>query len=758
MPSKKKRRKITASPFEASRGIDQRAKKPENAPGEPQSWPRWVPWVMGIWCVLVAAIYYAKPVDDGDLWWQMAYGHYMLENGTLIPDHTIYSWTPTQGSNIYCAWIGEIVLYCLYTLGGLPILFFLRYLVVAGFIVVCLLFAKRVGVHRHPLTWFMILLGLLMCRVGSFIKPELFSLAFTLGATGLWFWIKSKPHHAKLCYLFPVIMLVWVNTHGAFIFGAMLYFLIGAGEVSNVLLSRQRALPVPVLRHLLLALALSGCVLIITPYGIDYPLYLANRFTQWSGSRESIEAYQSVFSIPGRAMHLPEYLYLGSIILAGILILAKPVDVAVLFVVFFFAFLYATFLRTTYFFAPILSLTALYYLSLAPRLRSPTRRGGIFLLVLSLVLMLVVGGRANVERLTAPGRDSWIGFDYSYCDPVIEADFVKRYLLPQGIGNSYSAGGYLLWALRPDYKVMVDPRAFPYEQWLEGFFRFEQGRQFNSFFEKYPCSVFVVKHQLRELIEHFLNSPEWRIGFVGPTAAIFVRKEIVLPEGAASFGKDRFARLKNPLSAFYLLGLTIEIADFDSAQAIITTMMNDFRFVPFKSKVAEFRSYYDAMRAVKNGEVEPAIRALEACRKGGVVWNDPVLINLYNRQTYTLTREGREAAALNYARRVLSLDPNDPHALLNAGALGWWMEEHERENRHKEEDLSDTSLRGAASFSWRASLEKFLRLYGQGKGMPVATVEMVKKILAGTYHGGLILLSTNIPQAKEPIKKLNKDN
>ena len=488
MSSKKKKHKSSSKQERSSQGpVKEVSKHAELAPVEPWSWPRWVPWVLGLWCVLVVAIYYAKPVDDGDLWWQMAYGQYMVENGTLIPDHTIYSWTPTEGNTIYCAWIGEIVLYGLYSLGGLPALFLFRYSVIAGFVVMCLLFAKRVGVHRHPLTWFMILLGVLMCRVGSFIKPELFSLAFALGSTGLWFWIKSKPDNVKLCYLFPAIMLVWVNTHGAFIFGAMLYSLIGVGELANAFISPERALPRRMLRHLLYrACCCPRFVLLLTPYGIDYPLYLLRRFAQWDGTKRFIEAYQPIFSNPGRAMHLPEYLYIGGIVLAVLLVMTRPVDVAVLLVVSFFTFLYVKFLRTTYFFAPVLTLTALYYLSCAPRLRSLTRRAGVFVLVLSLVLILFVGGRASVERLTAPGRDSWIGFDYSYCDPVIEAAFMQRYLSPQNIGNSYSAGGYLLWALSPDYKVMVDPRAFPYEQWLEDFFRFEQGKHFKAFLEKYP--------------------------------------------------------------------------------------------------------------------------------------------------------------------------------------------------------------------------------------------------------------------------------
>ena len=125
--------------------------------------------------LLTLAIRYAEPVRDGDLWWQMAYGRHLIENRTLIPDHTAFTWTPTESPTIYCAWLSEILLYLLYRVGDLPLLFAFRYLCLLIFVLAVWLQARRLGVASHPLTWLICLLGVLMSQSAAFIKPEIFS-------------------------------------------------------------------------------------------------------------------------------------------------------------------------------------------------------------------------------------------------------------------------------------------------------------------------------------------------------------------------------------------------------------------------------------------------------------------------------------------------------------------------------------------------------------------------------------------------------
>ncbi len=61
--------------------------------------------------VAFLALRYAGPIPDGDLFFHLAYAKQMLARGTLVTDHTLYSWTPSSNATIYCAWLAELVLY-----------------------------------------------------------------------------------------------------------------------------------------------------------------------------------------------------------------------------------------------------------------------------------------------------------------------------------------------------------------------------------------------------------------------------------------------------------------------------------------------------------------------------------------------------------------------------------------------------------------------------------------------------------------------
>src|SRR5262245_25591247 len=111
-----------------------------------------------VWGLAVLAVRYAEPMLDGDLFWHLKYAEQMLGRGTLVTDHTLYSWTPTSNDMIYCAWLAELVLYKLYQVGGLPILFALRYLCIGAVGTLMLMHARALGLLGEPLTWAIVLL------------------------------------------------------------------------------------------------------------------------------------------------------------------------------------------------------------------------------------------------------------------------------------------------------------------------------------------------------------------------------------------------------------------------------------------------------------------------------------------------------------------------------------------------------------------------------------------------------------------------
>ena len=234
------------------------------------------------WAALLAlislatlAFRYAQPVRDGDLWWHLVYGRYFLENRTIVADHTLFSWTPSTNDTIYCTWLPDIFLYLLHQWAGLPGLFAFCYACFLLLLAACILFARKLKIASHPVVWLIALTAILMSYTAAFLKPEIIS--FVLMTLTVWCWFHLRANGEKgwgWSYLFPIIMLVWVNSHGGFVFGAAFLVLAASGEVLNTWFSHGNKLPPVCRRHLARALFLTAVTPFLTPYGASYPAQL----------------------------------------------------------------------------------------------------------------------------------------------------------------------------------------------------------------------------------------------------------------------------------------------------------------------------------------------------------------------------------------------------------------------------------------------------------------------------------------------------
>ena len=566
------------------------------------------PWALGVLVLLTLAIRYAEPVRDGDLWWQMAYGRYLIEHRTLVTDHSAFTWTPTENSRTYCAWLAEIFLYLLHAAGNLPVLFAFRYACLLLFVLAVWCRARRLGVARHPLTWLICLLGVLMSQNAAYIKPEIFSYVYMTWTVLVWLRIKSDGEKARrACYLLPVLMLLWVNSHGGFIFGAVFLLVMGIGEGLNVLLSPEESLSPGVRRHFLLALFLSSLSLFATPYGWRYPGYLLSSLLSASESYfGAIEAYLSVLDPRASHFHYMSYLALAAstllVLMAGKLKRLRP-DWAILLSNLAFALLFTRFLRVTYYWAPVFSLSAVHLLAGKAPWLWPKRRALALGLGSAIALASVfLGARAGFDAVCKPYGPRWFGFGVSSQSPVEEADFIRDHLSAYRLGNDYTSGGYLLWALWPDTKVMIDPRQFPFKAWLGRYGAFHAGRDVRGFLRDFPFEVCCVRFECRELVAWFLRAPDWKIAFYGPSAAVFARRDIPLPAGGPRVGQG-IEEIKNIIQGLFVFDFAARIGDWGSARKVLAGMKERFKCPNHRDKVQDASDWLDKRLGFLDREV-----------------------------------------------------------------------------------------------------------------------------------------------------------
>ena len=530
--------------------------------------------------LIVIAVVYAVPLGDSDIWFHLAYGRYFLQNHTLIPDHTVFSWTPSDNSTIYCTWIPQTIFYLVFQAGDLAALHVIRFAVIMVFLILAL---SRVRIWERkaciPLMSLVILAGALMSAGGLRIKTELFSFLFMSILVWTWVTVKEKPGKRwPLLYVFPVTMVLWVNSHGGFIFGMIFLCLVWAGETANAVLCSAERLDARTQKHLFLSLLASLAALVVTPYGWSYPAQLIDQLfvhpEEFRAHMQTIMEYQTIFFPQASHLHFVDLLVASSIVLAALTVVhvrSGRTDWAIILVNAAFVILYMRYLRTTYFWAVIFVFSCAHLIATLPGdIPATWRRKPFRITVQGAVLVFLVF--LSLRTL----HDTWYmpaeGHNPLYVIPREEADYISTTFPHARIGNDYYTGSYLLWSLWPGNRVFIDARYFPYRSWYSEYDRFsftsDRG-EFDLFLKSYTCDLWCISHD-NSLVDMFRASADWRLVHYGPSASIFLSRRVPYQRSghtvAASFDDAGFYR-KYDIARFAAI-----MGDVDMALGIVRTM------------------------------------------------------------------------------------------------------------------------------------------------------------------------------------------
>ncbi len=507
------------------------------------------------------------PVDnfDYDVWWQMALGKYYVTHHTLTLDHSIFSWTPAESGWIYNTFLGSMIFYLAYNMMGGLGLWMIQWLVFGG-IFLSFYFFLRLTRMRLDITGLTIIAAIgvacsLACR---FYKPELFSTLMFCWIALIFFCVKIT-RRKFLFYLYPLIFALWVNLHGGVFPGCCFLICIFVGEFLNRLFFSQESFSVNELVHLGGACVLSAAALLVNPYGINYILSIYRDLLSdtYTVNRNYIQAYASLWPYFRNITHMDIVffktgqntliVFVMMLLSAGLflyeLIKKRTCDVSfiIITIVGFWVSMRAP--RTVYIF-PLVFFFSFFYMLYRLNLKNIPARATILSLLVFLLLFI------NVSYFTFRyGTDNkWFGAGLESFAPVKEVAFLKKYRLEGPIFNDYVIGGYLLWALYPDYKVFIDPRHGPFcKQVASDYWEFTgkpvTPEAVRSFTQKYPFKIAIIHYRELPLIFDFLNA-EWRLLYFERHAAILIHKSLlskIPPEiRQIDLGPARFKDVRNP--------------------------------------------------------------------------------------------------------------------------------------------------------------------------------------------------------------------
>jgi len=519
--------------------------------------PAWVRWLMpsiadllfvAMLCLLVFTSLSIRLLGDAGIGWHIRTGQIILATHS-VPRVDPFSSSMAGHAWFAWEWLSDVLVGCLEKVAGLNGVVLFAALIIAG----VFSWAFRLLVRRGTNVLIAIILVLLAASASMIhflARPHVVSWLFTL----LWFWIlensekhvttdrESKIRGPRLLWLLPLTTLVWVNVHGGFLVGFVLfkvYWICAFWEWASLSFTVTEGSFDQSLRkidagrrvwYLTLAGVLSSAATLANPYGIRLHVhiyhYLSNRFLM-----NHIEEFQS-----------PNFHYVSQECFAALLLLTL-IALAVkhtrtrathLLVVLFAVSsgLYAS--RNI----PVSSL--LLILVIGPWLSSAGRKSDRFghssKSFLNRMKSIELGLHGHVWPIAAVLLALWIAVRggglggsqlmNSHFDakrfPVAAVDYLQKRSAPGPVLSPDIWEGYLIYRLYPQTKVVVDDRHDLYgEEFLKSYLKLvhvEPG--WREFLRQHPANHIVVPRE-SPLAGVLGETREWRRVYIDEVSMVF---------------------------------------------------------------------------------------------------------------------------------------------------------------------------------------------------------------------------------------------
>lgn len=215
---------------------------------------------------------------DADIGWHIRNGQHMLLTHAITRTDPFSS--TMVGQTWYAwEWLYDVLIAVVHHVFGLNGVVFYSAAIIAATFVLALHVALRRG-GNLAVTIFLLIIALGATAIHFLARPHIASWLFTV----IWFDVldSSEQRPSRQIYWLPLLMLLWVNLHGGFVLGFMLlgaYLVAGAVQF---FWGKTREQSVAWLQRLSLVTLLSSAASFVNPYGYHLHVhvfrYLTDRF------------------------------------------------------------------------------------------------------------------------------------------------------------------------------------------------------------------------------------------------------------------------------------------------------------------------------------------------------------------------------------------------------------------------------------------------------------------------------------------------
>jgi hypothetical protein len=244
-------------------------------------------------------------LEDPDIWWHLRTGQLIWERGHL-PRTDWFTYTNPDSPWIDLHWGFQLFAALLWKLGGAPALVIAKSLFAVATFALAMLAGRRAWpAWRAVACW---LPAVLIFSGRNQVRPEMFSLLFLAGELAILFHARTRP---RLLWVLPLIQVVWINVHGLYILGLVLWGCFLAGELVQAIARRKPPGNKPAgtrLGYGLLVTLFMLAAAVANPYGFDgafLPVTLVKRiegadhpfYAQFSGEFRGMSEFLAAYGI-----------------------------------------------------------------------------------------------------------------------------------------------------------------------------------------------------------------------------------------------------------------------------------------------------------------------------------------------------------------------------------------------------------------------------------------------------------------------------
>lgn len=450
-----------------------------------------------------------KTTVDPDIGWHLRNAQYQLQHHTFLRQD-VYSFTTPGKPWMDHEWLAEIPFYLGWKWFGSRGIFSVTYALIVAILLGVYWLAW--GQSGNPKSAFLVaLLAILLASVSFGPRTLLFGWLFLILELGI---LYGYQRGRDLLWALPLLFLVWVNTHGSWIIGLVLFILF---TLSGCLDARWGLIEadgwsVQQRRRLIGVIACSTVALFANPYGwrlVAYPFDLA--FKQRLNIANVVEWRTLDF-------HSPRGKIVLAILMLGIVLQLvrwkswKLHEAMFLLVGIYAGFTYSRFLfLTAILVLPFLTRDIEPWL---PPYRPESDKRWLNLVIIGLCIAGIC--------FKYPGRRQLLHVEADQC-PLAAGNYLNS-LHPAGnLLNDYLWGGYLIWRF-PQARVFIDSRVdvFEYNGVFKDYLDIIHLRNSLGLLDKYRIRYVLFEEgtPLSYLLEH---TPGWKIDYQDKTAILFER-------------------------------------------------------------------------------------------------------------------------------------------------------------------------------------------------------------------------------------------